>query len=80
MLHNHVGHLAAYRIAASQQNAGRAVGAPMLATACAIHPAVARLVHVLHRRQNAGVLVARSLALRRQLATVYVPQVSPFDA
>ena len=80
VLHDHVSHLAARRVAASQQNAGRTVGAPMLAAAGAVHPAIAGLVYVFDRRQNASVLVARCLAFRFQFTTADIPQVSPRDA
>ena len=52
----------------------------MLAAAGAVHPAIAGLVYVFDRRQNASVLVARCLAFRFQFTTADIPQVSPRDA
>lgn len=70
-------HLAGLCIPACEQYTGSTVGAPVLAAARTLNPAVAWLAHILFRGQLAT-------AVRRShfktLITRHVPQVSPLDA
>ena len=81
MLHDDVRHFAGRFVTTGQQHAGRAVRAPMLATAIAINPAVARLMHVFLGRQRLCRTRLRIVfEIRSQVGTRDVPQIRPFDA
>ena len=77
MLHHDVCHLAGLCIPACEQYTGSTVGAPVLAAARTLNPAIARLAHILFRWQLATV-VRRSHF--KTLITRHVPQVGPLDA